>query len=1011
MAQPLQPSVIPVVFGKLDTKTAPRLAQQGTLTELVNGQMTQAGRIQKRPGYASLSKGTGVTVGQALTSFNGELVAQASNGVWGYSPLTGLWTRKGDWSYCQPSVDGVANTQSGHKNSDVAAGNGLACYVWEDLAGGVYYAVYDISTGQAVVAATGITNTATRPHVVFLAGFFCVFYLEGNNVKVKQFSASAPTALSAAVVFAGTTSQPQHDEKAYPLAGKIAVAYNSSGSLAVAFYDPVSTVATAPIVSAVYGSINASAFSWLEDDGRDGNLFLGIHVSNGGLVSVATFDFTGSFLLNENFTLTATAGLPAQMTGHIDRTTSPLTKHAIWHTNNISGSVNDTYADFLSRGTFQTGTGATLTTSLVRSVGLASRSFVVNGVPHVVVTYDGKAASIPTATTNIQQTYFVLNALTGVVVAKFLGTLGGGMRDPFTLSSAPLLAGSTYVVSMTRKVQVASEGVASGPTTVVLRAVSRVYLNFAETARSTARSLAQNLFIPGGTVRRYDGASSPELGFNLYPEAPGLTDGGAGSMAQGTYQYVAVYTEFDKFGAIHRSGVSQASSIGILASHKITVTYQYYRLTSKNNVIIEIYRRDVTTGTDTTNFYKVTSISTPILNSTTLDSGTFSDNLVTADKEIREILYTAGGVFFNDGPPPARVMTVHRDRVVLGGLDIANRLLPSKPALPDQGLAFSNNFLMATDPTDGETTALASMDDKLIDFHANAIYWYSGDGPTVTGQGGYSAPVRLPGNVGTTEPESMTVSDQGIMFRGSNAGGMYRLGRDLSLTYIGADVEAFNGVDVSAALVVPVMNQSRFFSTAGTTQVRDEYFQRWYTWTNQPAAGACIFQGLVTFIAPDGTVYQETPGAYGDAGEPIQMRLTLAPISPFTPGGWGRLWALQFIGDYHDAHVLRVRLAYDHTNFFWEELAINAGTVIGGETYGASATFGSSTFGGVSPGDYRFEVKPRQQRFSAVGITIEEVIGDGSLSAGLDLSALVLQVGAQPGSLAKLPAARMMTTT
>jgi hypothetical protein len=111
--------------------------------------------------------------------------------------------------------------------------------------------------------------------------------------------------------------------------------------------------------------------------------------------------------------------------------------------------------------------------------------------------------------------------------------------------------------------------------------------------------------------------------------------------------------------------------------------------------------------------------------------------------------------------------------------------------------------------------------------------------------------------------------------------------------------------------------------------VRDEYFQRWYTWTNQQAAGACIFQGLVTFIAPDGTVYQETPGVYSDAGEPIQMRLTLAPISPFAPGGWGRLWA-------HPADRRLPRraraagcgLTYDHTNYFWEELLIDAGTAV-----------------------------------------------------------------------------------
>ncbi len=1010
MAQPLQPAVVPVVFGKLDTKTAPRLAQQGTLLEMVNCQMTQGGRIQKRPGYASIGKGAGVTTGQGLTSLNSELVALASNKVWGYSPLANTWTSKGDWSYCQPSVDGVANTQSGHKNTDVAIGGGLACYVWEDLAGIAYYSVFDVATGQAVVPATVVVTGGFRPRVAYMTGYFCIFYDEANALKVRQFTVSAPGTLSTAVQFAGTMSQIQLDAKAFPLMSRIAVAYNSSNNIAVLFYDPISGTATGPYVSVVF-SLATAVFGWLEDDARDGLCFLGIHLSNAGQVAVITFDFSGAFLLAETITFAAPAGVPTQMTGHIDRTTSPLTKHLLWHTNLAVGGAADTYADFLARGTFQTGTGATIVTSLVRSVGLVSRTFLVNGTPHAVVAYDGKvvaASNVP-----IQQTYYVINALTGVVVCKFLSTLGGGMRtDPCGLSSVPLLSGSTYAVSVTRKVQIAAEGTAASPTTIVLKAVARAYLNFAEPARSTPSSLAQSAYLPGGTVRRYDGASSPEQGFNYYPEAPALTSGGAGNLANGVYQYVVVYTEFDKFGNVHRSGVSTPTSFGPGAgAFRVNVAYTFYRLTSKSNVIVEIYRRDVTTGTDTTNFYKVTSISTPILNSTTTDGGTFQDNLSTADKEIREPLYTSGGVLMNDGPPPARVMTVHRDRLVLGGLDVPNRLLPSKPAVPDQGLAFSNTFMMATDPTDGDTTALESMDDKLIDFHANAIYWYSGDGPNVLGQGSYSAPVRLPGNVGTMEPESVAVSDKGIMFASSGDGGLYLLGRDLSLSYIGADVERFNATDISAAISIPVLNQTRFYSASGTTQVRDEYYQRWYTWTNQQAVGATVFGGVVTFIGPDGTVYQETPGLYGDAGEPILQKLTMAPLSPFAPGGWGRLWELQLIGDYQTPHIVKVGLSYDHTGYFWEELTIDAAAACSGETYGASATYGSSTFGGILPGDYRFSVRPRLQRFSAVGITIQEVIADGNLGAGLDLSALTLLIGAQPGSLAKLPAARMMATT
>lgn len=1000
MPAPLQPSLLPVVFGKLDTKTAPRLAQQGTLLEMVNSQMTQGGRIQKRPGYTSLGKNAGMAAGRGLVSYNGELVALASSKVWGYSPQTTLWTQKGEMSDVQPSVENVVSNSGSQTEPSVAVGDGFACYAWKD-ANGISYSLHDLSTGQAVLYNQPVLS-ASVVQVVFMNHTFCLVFTLANVLTIRQFSSASPWTLGGAVSSGITVATNQLDAKAYAAVGKVAVAVNVGGSLTTVFYDPASSTFSSATTTAGVGVVTNGAFGWLEDDARDFRCYLGVYCPSG--ITVVTFDFNNVAVTAESIISVGVPAQAAQITGFIDRTTTPVTKNVFWHQNDVSGSGSDTYNDRIGAGTFQTGTGAASNQAVLRGVGIASKAWLVNGVPYLIATYDGR--NVATAAANVQQTYFVINPLTGVVYAKFLATTGAGMRQQCSLSSVGQTGASAWVAAVVRKVQVATE---LGLTQLV-KSVSRVYLNFAETARSTPRSLAQGLYLPGGTVRRYDGGGSPELGFHLYPEAPLVTFNAGGALAVGTYQYVVVYAEFDRYGVLHRSQPSLPFQIGIGAgTGNFTIKFNYYRVTSKSNVIVEIYRRDVTTGTDTVNFYKVTSVATPIANNPAADTSTFNDNTSTIEKETHEILYTAGGVYGNDGPPPARVMTVHRDRIVLGGLDIANRLLPSKPVLPDQGLAFSNNFIMATDPTDGETTALASMDDKLIDFHANAIYFYTGDGPSVIGQGGYSAPVRLPGFTGTTEPESVVVTDRGVLFSSSNDGGTYLLGRDLTVSYVGADVEGFNGADVTAALVVPVLNQTRLFSGSGTTQVRDEYFQRWYTWTNQPAAGACVFNGLATWIAPDGTVYQETPGVYGDNGEPIQMRLTLAPISPFAPGGWGRLWALQLIGDYRDPHKVRVRFKLDHADWFAEELLIDAGATVASDIYGAN-TYGVGTWGGTSAGDYRFEIRPRQQRFSAVGITIEDVISDGSLAAGLDLSAIGLLVGAQPGALAKIPIGRMMVS-
>lgn len=63
-----------------------------------------------------------------------------------------------------------------------------------------------------------------------------------------------------------------------------------------------------------------------------------------------------------------------------------------------------------------------------------------------------------------------------------------------------------------------------------------------------------------------------------------------------------------------------------------------------------------------------------------------------------------------------------------------------------EGVAFSGFFTSRLDPSGGDISAIKLMDDKVILFKENAIFYVSGEGPNDTGtQNNYSLPQLVTG--------------------------------------------------------------------------------------------------------------------------------------------------------------------------------------------------------------------------------------------------------------------------
>src|SRR4029077_14107698 len=99
-------------------------------------------------------------------------------------------------------------------------------------------------------------------------------------------------------------------------------------------------------------------------------------------------------------------------------------------------------------------------------------------------------------------------------------------------------------------------------------------------------------------------------------------------------------------------------------------------------------------------------------------------------------------------------------------------------------------------------------------------------------------------------PRAMILTPEGVIFHSDQ--GFWMLTRALSVVYIGASVEAFNGLSFTGAVQIPDTTQIRFSSTSGTCLVYDYFVGEWTTFKNYKAVDCCIFQQQMTFLQTDG---------------------------------------------------------------------------------------------------------------------------------------------------------------
>jgi hypothetical protein len=1025
---PLQKQPISITFAQgLDTKTDKYQLPVGKFLTLVNSIFTKAGALTKRNGFQNLTN-LGNDLQTTLTTLNDNLVATGSN-LFAYSEATNQWLNKGICQPVQLSVLSMVRSSTAQISPDAAiTPTGLACIVYMD-SGNSYYQISDDSTGQQIQPRTLLPNAAINPRVFILGVYFIITFISDiGGTPTLQYMAiptANPVFTGVATNISATVDTVNAGYDAYSVNGQLFIAWGSTTtSVSVAFLNR--NLSLSPIFN-ITGE-RAALMSVTPDTTAN---MIWVTYWNGSTTNGYTngFDYALNPLVATTQIITATNIL------ELTSIASNKVLTAFYETVNTYTYSPNARTDFISKVSVTppvTGTGPGIvgaTTVILRSVGLASKAFTdpVTNTVYMLAAYGDKFQSPSTNDSN-QPSYFLIDSI-GNIYMRLAYSNGGGYGINQVLPTVSYVNNSHYVPYLiadyittqntTTDLTTPNKGTNLPAGTPVNAIYTNTGINLSvftlNISGQHSSEIAETLNLTGGMVWSYDGIKPTELGFHVWPENVAVTTATTGGViTAGTYYYQFTYEWTDNQGNLHRSAPSipvTVTTTGSTSANTINVptdrlTYKQPFIPMPSNLVtnpirIVGYRWSVLQQI----YYQFTSITAPILNDTTIDSVTIIDTQSDAEILGNAILYTTGGVIEDIAPPACIDTVLFSDRLFLIDAEDQNLLWFSKQVIENTPVEMSDLLTLYIAPTigaqgsTGVMTALGAMDDKLIIFKKDAIYYINGSGPDNTGANStFSDPVFITATVGCANPNSVVLMPNGVMFQSDK--GIWLLGRDLSTQYIGAPVEGFNSNVVMSATAIPGTNQVRFVLDNRQTLVYDYYFNQWSTHTNISAISATLYQGVHTYLNTIGQIFQEVPNTYVDGAEPVLISLTTSWINIAGLQGFERFYFANLLGTYYTPFKLNVGLAYNYNDSAVQTVLVSPDNYA--PAWGGEALWGSSGPWGGSEGNvFTARVFPQNQKCSSFQVTIQELY-DPTLGPaagqGLSLSGLLLNVGIKKGT-------------
>lgn len=989
----VQKQVIQVPFSMgIDTKTDPLQVPLGTLLELENGQFIHGGSISKRFGYDVLGDQTDqnktITTGVSLATYNNQLLAFDGSNMYGYVDSSNTWTNIGpcvstiveDTQIIRTNLASQANPCS---DTIKTQGGEVQCSVWEDTRGGIFYSVLDVESGSFLVNDTQITASGYAPKVIVFGTLFVVFYMNGNILNYQTINPYNPKLIGAPVELHtdGYASVTYGVYDVQVAGNNLFVGYINAAKVPCLYY-----LTPAYAMSAIRhcsSALTITQTNWCVSVASDPAENIYIHWADGYNVGGNIASYNLSALL-----ISAT-GYIVESPGQVNNITAlpvssfPGNMFLFYEINNTNSQFQRIHiADITFDGSVQVGSeipGSGLITTQ-RGVGLASKAFQQNGLVYINVS---QASSL-------QATYFTMDQ-NRHIVAKISNEVGGGLTTNGMLPEV-YQNGSVFTFANLIKGKIISQfGTLFTPLGVNSTSISFNAVNSFLNAE-----LSQNLFIVGGVLQCFDGATITEAGFHIYPE--GITAAAfstGGGILPGSYQYVAIYANTDNIGQINYSADSVPITVDLTSSmtgtNSVVLTVPTLKLTSKQGVTILLYR----TLANQDNFYRIGSF-TGIANNPNVNTITYVDTQPDSAIQTNDLDYTTGGTLANIAPPACSIITVYNNRVFLAGLEDPNKIWYSKNKFDNTNantvpVEFSDFLYVGVNSSGGPITAMAAMSGNLIIFKENNIYSLTGQGPDDTGANSdFNVPYLITTDTGCNNASSVVLMPEGLMFQSPK--GIYLLDTSNTPKYIGQQVEAYNGYAVTGATLDVDSNQVIFTTNGGPALVYNYFFGQWNVWTNHltSSQGSVSYGNNFTFIRPNGLVYVQNNQLYTDAGSAVSLKWQSAWMSLAQIQGYQMIYKILLLGQFKSPHTLNITIDYIRAGQYFTETKVitPTNTPVG---YG-TGNFGDGYFGGqLLP--YQFRINPTYKKCTSIRITVWDNDQSPGYGEGYSISNMMLEVG------------------
>lgn len=909
-----------------------------------------------------------------LAQFDDELGLLTDTNYFAYSESLKKWSDKGRVFTAFPRSESILRNDKEQKNVDCINVENVSVYSYEDSEG-VKVSVVDNSNQSFLLSNQLISASGERPHIARIQNTAYIVYIDGTDLKYRKLNIINPQNIEAEQTITSTVDVASKTVDTLSVSDRVVVAYNSSdvgGQIQLISIDSSDNLSS---IIAVAGESATNALNLSTDE----NSRVIVTYSNGSEVKITirTFSLGGSLL----------APTIIESIANVSNVTSIVTSEADdLYTIFYEISAANVKNNFVKSNTINL--DSTLGTAQIvqRSVGLASKAFTFNGISYALTIHES----------TLQSTYFIHDA-SGTIVSKISPNLGGKIITENVLSNVEDLGDDKFIVAT----QIKGRTVVDDDQFFSLLGVNSTVIDFELNDPFQNEVLGENLLIAGGIPMMYDGDTVVEHNFHIFPEDLEIasTSNVGGNLVDGTYQYIAVYAWTDNQGLIHRSapsiGLETVLSAGT-ATQQVEVQVPTLRLTQKENAIIEIYR----TEANGTIFYKITEVSSPIVNDTTIDVITFNDTTSDTDLIDNEILYTTGGLLENIAAPSSSIIESFRDRIFLAGLENEDKLQYSKIRFDGSPVEFNDILTIQLNSKGGPITALGAMDDKLVIFKESALFYLSGDGPNNLGQQDtFIKPELISSDIGCINVNSVVLTPDGLMFQSKK--GIYLLSRGMQLSYIGANVEEFNDLQISSAVVVPEDNQVRFTTSDGETLVYNYFTRQWASFTNFRSLSATNIRFDYYYLKFDGTLLVEDSSSFVDNGTPINIKLESGWISFADVQGFQRVYKMLLLGEFKSPHKLRVRIAYDFNDAFVQEVTIDTADFTDNTRYGEYSPYGEpSTIPYGGDGNvHQVRVDLKRQKCQAIKIRIEEIqVDEANFGEGLSISNMMFEVGQKKGA-------------